>query len=289
MSTQESTTAADPSTLLSSPNGPGPEANAAESHAEASSATRLGKPMIEIEGLRKEYGQLVAVKDLNLTVREGELFCVLGPNGAGKTTTIKILTGLLRPTRGVARIGGFDIQKQAVEAKRLIGYIPDHPYLYEKLSGRDFFRFVADLFGVPREVWEPRMEYYFQLFKLTNRTDQLIENYSHGMRQKLCFSVALMHDPKVIIVDEPMVGLDPHSSRVVKDLLREHCRRGACVFLSTHLLAVAEEIADRLIIFSRGEAIFEGTLPELHAMRGRKANLEELFLEMTDGDSDESA
>jgi ABC-2 type transport system ATP-binding protein len=241
------------------------------------------KKMIEIDHLRKEYGDsVVAVKDINIDVYEGELFCVLGPNGAGKTTTIKTLTGLLRPTRGIAKIGGFDVQKYPVEAKKLIGYIPDHPYLYEKLSGRDFFRFVADLFEVPEEKWQEKMHYFFDLFKLTHVLDSLIENYSHGMRQKLCFSVALMHEPKVIVVDEPMVGLDPQSARIVKNLLREECDRGACVFLSTHTLSVAEEVCDRLAIYKKGDVIFQGTLTELRELRGQhEGNLEDLFLEMT--------
>jgi len=255
-----------------------------------SEAVDSRRVLIDIQGLRKVYGDTVAVKGLDLKVYEGELFCVLGPNGAGKTTTIKTLIGLLRPTGGTVKIGGWDIQLNPVEAKRLIGYIPDHPYVYEKLSGRDFFRFVADLFGVPREVWEPRMHYYFQIFKLTPVLDQLVENYSHGMRQKLCFAVALMHQPKAIIVDEPMVGLDPQSSRVVKDLLRQECKRGACVFLSTHLLSIAEEIADRLIIFNKGEAIFDGTLDKLRDLRGRVGgNLEDLFLEMTMNEAEDSA
>ena len=161
--------------------------------------------MIRIERLTKRYDQLTAVDDLTLDVGEGEVFAFLGPNGAGKTTTIKVLAGLLKPTIGRAFIGPYDIQTQHVEAKRLIGFIPDRPYLYEKLSGRDFFHFVGDLFKVDRRQQVERLEEYFHLFSLDEAADDLIENYSHGMRQKLVFSVALMHDPKALTVDEPMV------------------------------------------------------------------------------------
>lgn len=241
--------------------------------------------MIEIVDFTKVYSDLVAVDNITLDVRAGELFCVLGPNGAGKTTTIKTLVGLLRPTQGVLRVGGYDIQTHPVEAKRIMGYIPDHPYLYEKLSGRDMFRFVADLFGVDWEVAQERMEYYFDLFKLQRAKDTLVENYSHGMRQKLCFSLALMHRPDVIIVDEPMVGLDPESARVVKNLMRQECERGACVFLSTHTLPLVEEIADRLAIYKRGKVIFQGSVEELRNHQNMSERLEhtleDLFLELT--------
>jgi len=238
--------------------------------------------MIEIDGFSKKYGNHLAVSDVNIHVPAGELYCVVGPNGAGKTSTFKSLVGLLRPTTGTLRIGGFDIQANPVEAKRLIGYIPDQPYLYDKLSGRDMARFVADLFGTP---WQPALDrvlHYAELFKLSDMFDQLIENYSHGMRQKLCFSLALMHEPKVLVVDEPMVGLDPQSSRIVKNLLREECKRGACVFLSTHTLVDVEEIADRIAIFRKGKVIFQGTLAQLRLARGSdQGSLEDLFLQMT--------
>ncbi|MCX7015982.1 MAG: ABC transporter ATP-binding protein, partial [Candidatus Sumerlaeota bacterium] len=202
--------------------------------------------MIRVENLTKTFDRLKAVDNLSLEVRAGELFAFLGPNGAGKTTTIKILTGLLRPTSGRTFIGNYDIQTQHVEAKQLIGYIPDHPYLYEKLSGRDFFQFIGDLYRIDRRRQAEKMEEFFTLFSLTDAADDLIENYSHGMRQKLVFSVALMHDPKALIIDEPMVGLDPKSSRVVKRLLKDRSRQGCAIFLSTHTLAMAEELADRI-------------------------------------------
>jgi ABC-2 type transport system ATP-binding protein len=241
---------------------------------------------IIIEGFTKRYEDLTAVDNLTLTVRRGELFTFLGPNGAGKTTTIKALAGLIRPTAGELYVAGYNVQENPVEAKRRIGFIPDHPYLYEKLTGADFFRFVGDLFSLPREQQEERMRYYFNLFGLMPAADKLIENYSHGMRQKLVVSVALMHDPEVVIVDEPLVGLDPKSSRILKDLMREQVSLGKTVFLSLHQLAVAEEVADRIGIINNGRLLFVGTLEELRARQRRSADLEELFLELTATDEE---
>ncbi|MBM3334524.1 ABC transporter ATP-binding protein [Candidatus Sumerlaeota bacterium] len=237
--------------------------------------------MIRTERLSKKYEDVWGVRDLDLEIRGGELFAFLGPNGAGKTTTIKLLAGLLRPTYGRAIIGGFDIQGSPVEAKALIGYIPDHPYLYEKLSGCDFFHFVGDLFHIDRAAQERKRKEYFDLFGLTPVQHKLIENYSHGMRQKLVISVSLMHDPSAIIVDEPMVGLDPQSARKVKDLFRAETRKSRVVFLSTHTLSVAEELADRIGIIHRGKLIFVGTLAELRVFMHREGDLEDLFLELT--------
>ena len=244
---------------------------------------------IVIEGFTKRYEDLVAVDELTLRVRRGELFTFLGPNGAGKTTTIKALAGLIRPTAGRLAVAGFDVQRDPVEAKRRIGFIPDHPYLYEKLSGADFFHFVGDLFSIPREVQEERMRHYFGLFGLMPAADKLIENYSHGMRQKLVVSVALMHDPEVLIVDEPLVGLDPRSSRTLKDLMREQVGAGKTVFLSLHQLPVAEEISDRIGIIHKGRLLYVGTVEELRARLHRAADLEDLFLELTAGDDEEEA
>lgn len=236
---------------------------------------------ILVENFTKHYEDVVAVNHLNLSVRRGELFAFLGPNGAGKTTTIKALAGLIRPTSGRLVVAGFDVQVDPVEAKRRVGFIPDHPYLYEKLTGAEFFRFVGDLYSIPRSLQEQRMAHYFDLFGLAPAADKLIENYSHGMRQKLVVSVALMHDPQVIIVDEPLVGLDPKSSRILKDLLRDQVRAGKTVFLSLHQLAVAEEVADRIGIIHKGRLLFVGTLEELQTRQRRSADLEDLFLELT--------
>lgn len=242
--------------------------------------------MIKAEGLKKSYDGFWAVKGLDLELPKGEFFAFLGPNGAGKTTTIKMLTGLLRPSEGRALIGGFDMQKEPLMAKRLIGYIPDVPYLYEKLTGREFFHFVGDLFRIPRPKQEEQLKFFFDYFNLSNHSDNLIENYSHGMRQKLTFSAAMMHDPQVIIVDEPMVGLDPRSARKVKDLLKERCKSGATIFLSTHTLSVAEELAHRIGIINHGELIFLGGITELRTRVQRDGNLEELFLRLTEEGED---
>jgi ABC-2 type transport system ATP-binding protein len=243
--------------------------------------------MIETIQLCKDFDGKRAVIDLDLSIRSGELFCFLGPNGAGKTTTIKMLAGLLIPTSGTARVAGFDIQTQPEEAKRRIGYIPDRPYLYEKLSGRDFFTFVGDLFGIDRAQQARRLNHYFDLFKLRGAADQFIENYSHGMRQKLVFAAALMHEPEVLIVDEPMVGLDPQSARTIKTLLREEARAGKTLFLSTHTLSVAEELADRIGVIHHGRILFLGTIAELKESMARDGSLEELFLLLTE-DEDET-
>jgi ABC-2 type transport system ATP-binding protein len=236
---------------------------------------------IQTINLTKKFEDLYAVKQLNISVKEGELFAFLGPNGAGKTTTIKLLTGLLRPTEGHAIVGGYDIQQEPLKAKRMIGYIPDQPYVYEKLSGRDFFHFVGDLYEMPLDVQIERRTFFFDLFELTPVENKLIENYSHGMRQKLVFSISLMHSPSIIIIDEPMVGLDPQSARIVKNLLLERTRNGATVFLSTHTLSLAEELADRIGIINRGELIFIGTLGEMKQAAKRDGKLEDLFLDLT--------
>ncbi|MCC6545843.1 ABC transporter ATP-binding protein [Candidatus Sumerlaeota bacterium] len=246
--------------------------------------------MLELENLTKDYDGFLALDDLSLTIPPGEFFCFLGPNGAGKTTTIKIITGLLRPARGRAVICGRDIQQEPMEAKRNIGYIPDTPYLYEKLSGRDFMYFVGSLYNVPKRDTEAAMEKYFTLFQINHAADHLIENYSFGMRQKLCFSAAFMHNPRVLVVDEPMVGLDPQSARTLKNILRGFCAEGGTVFLSTHLLAIAEELCDRLGIITKGKLRFLGTVNELRKSLAREGNLEDLFLELTaDGVADQQA
>ncbi len=238
--------------------------------------------MIETHALNKDYDGKPAVIDLNLKINQGELFCFLGPNGAGKTTTFKILTGLLIPSSGSAKVAGYDIQTSPIEAKRRIGFIPDRPYLYEKLSGRDFFTFVGDLFGIGRKIQAERLDYYFSLFSLQDAKDQFIENYSHGMRQKLVFAAQLMHDPEVLIIDEPMVGLDPRSARIVKTLMKEEVAKGKTVFLSTHTLSDAEELSDRIGVISKGRMIFVGTIEELRNGMKHSGTLEDLFLQLTE-------
>lgn len=238
-------------------------------------------PGVVIENLTKVYEDVRAVDDLNLTVPRGEFLCCLGPNGAGKTTTIKMITGLVKPTSGRVVVAGYDVATHPVEAKRRIGYIPDQPYMYEKLSAREFFHFVGDLFSIPRDLQDERFDYFTDLFEIRHAADKLIENFSHGMRQKLVISASLMHDPDVVVVDEPMVGLDPQSARTVKQLFREQTERGRTVFLCTHVLSVAEELADRIAIYKKGKVIFLGSVAQLRERMGKDDNLEQLFLELT--------
>lgn len=240
--------------------------------------------MIVTKNLRKEFGDNVAVANLNLHIKEGEFFCFLGPNGAGKTTTIKMLTGLIRPTSGTATLGGFDIAKEPVEAKKLIGYIPDHPFLYEKLTGREFMRFVAGLYKMSGNGVNQAADELLETFELGKVADQLIENYSHGMRQKLSFASCFLHEPKVLIVDEPWVGLDPKNIRFVKDYLKARTREGLTVLMSTHTLAIAEEIADRIGIIDLGKLLHVGTVSEIMELHENPDSLEEVFLDLTRGD-----
>jgi len=238
--------------------------------------------MIKTTQLTKTFGDKTAVKDLNLDIPAGELFAFIGPNGAGKSTTIKMLVGLLLPTDGNALIGGYNIRDNPVEAKRLIGYIPDFPYLYEKLTGREFMRFIGRIYDLPPVEMKSSIEYYLDFFGLRNIAENLIKNYSQGYRQRLVLASALLHNPKVLIIDEPMVGLDPRTSRLIKDILKERCREGVTVFMSTHTLAVAEEIADRVGIIHEGELIACGSLAELRRSSGIDGRLEEVFLKLTE-------
>jgi len=238
--------------------------------------------MLTLQNVTKNYEDFEAVKETSLEVPQGEFFCFLGPNGAGKTTTIKMITSLLRPTTGKITIDGFDIQQDPIEAKRRIGYIPDTPYLYEKLTGREFLEFIGDLYNISKQEQNEALEKYFSIFNLLGSADKLIENYSHGMRQKLCFATAFMHKPKLLVVDEPMVGLDPKSIRALKNLLKEYCQDGGTIFLSTHLLYVAEELADRLGIVTKGKVRFLGTTKELKDEMKQEGLLEDLFLQLTE-------
>lgn len=237
--------------------------------------------MIKTLNLTKIYGENKAVDNLTLEISPGEFFAFLGPNAAGKTTTIKMLVGLLRPTSGQAFIGGYDIQKQYVQAKALISYIPDVPYLYEKLTGREFLDFVGGLYQLEPTEQKKRADQLLDMFGLSQSQHQLIEDYSHGMRQKLVMCAAFLHEPKIIIVDEPMVGLDPRSARLVKDVLKQKSKEGVTVFMSTHTLSVAEELADRIGIIDRGKLIATGTMEHLRQISQKSGHLEEIFLELT--------
>jgi len=241
--------------------------------------------MIEISNLSMRYGDLLALDGLDLVIPRGELFAFLGPNAAGKTTTIKLLTGLIEPTSGSARICGHDIQKEPLEAKRRTGYIPDVAEFYDKLTPVEFMAFIAELFEVPREAAKSRTPELMERFSLVPYARQRIESLSHGTRQRLAFASAFLHEPEVVIVDEPMVGLDPKNARVVKEELKARSREGVTVFLSTHLLHVAEELADRVGIIQRGRLLALGTVEEIRAQAGGAAgeSLEELFLELTGG------
>ncbi|MEX2559692.1 MAG: ABC transporter ATP-binding protein [Pirellulales bacterium] len=237
--------------------------------------------MIEFENVTRTYGKKVAVAELNLTVPAGELFAFLGPNGAGKTTTIKMLVGLLRPSAGPVRRGGPGLVSDSRSACRLLGYVPDVPFLYDKLTGREFLHFVAGMHGLD-DTADQRVARESAHFELGDFIDELTETYSHGMKQRLVFAAALLHDPAVLVIDEPMVGLDPRSARMMKNLLRSKAAGGTAVFMSTHLLDVAEEIADRIGIVDHGRLRCVGTLEQLRGeLALRHTSLEQLFLDVT--------
>jgi ABC-2 type transport system ATP-binding protein len=240
--------------------------------------------MIEFHNVTRTYARKVAVDGLTLTVRPGELFALLGPNGAGKTTTIKMLTGLLHPTAGTVRVCGYELVSDVRHATRSIGYVPDEPFLYEKLSGREFLEFTAGMRGLDRPTIARVIERECRNFALGDFLDDLTETYSHGMKQRVVFAAALLHDPPAIVVDEPTVGLDPLGVRVVKDRLRTLAAAGSAVFMSTHTLTIAEEVADRIGIMNQGRLHFLGTKAELQErLASRETSLESLFLELTEG------
>ena len=237
--------------------------------------------MIRIEGLRKAYGKFEAVRDIDLHVKEGEVFGFLGPNGAGKTTTIKMVAGLLKPSAGSVKIGGIDTAVDPVGAKRLIGYIPDRPYLYERLTGDEFLSFVGGVFGMSDEEIATRGAELLAFFGLGNFGGELVEGFSHGMKQRLTLAAAMLHRPRLLVVDEPMVGLDPAGAKLIKRVFREMANEGNTVFLSTHTLEVAEAICDRVAIINEGRIATQGTVEELkqlHTAGG--GNLEDVFLEL---------
>ena len=237
--------------------------------------------MISINTINKRFGAVHAVKDLSLDIPAGELFCFLGPNGAGKTTTIKMLTGLMRPDSGTIRIGGFDIQHQPVEAKNIMGYIPDMPFLYEKLTPVEFLKFIAGLYTLPRAGLDTHIESGLHQFGMDGMRNALIGDLSHGMRQRLLYIATFLHNPKVIFIDEPLIGLDPHSIRMIKDLLRAKVRDGMTILLTTHILALAEDIADRIGIIFDGRLIALGKMGELRTQSGGQGSLEDIFLKLT--------
>jgi ABC-2 type transport system ATP-binding protein len=238
--------------------------------------------VISVRSLKKNYGSLTAVDGLDLEIPEGEFFAFLGPNAAGKTTTIKMITGLLKPTAGEVFVGGYDMLREPNKAKELLAYVPDFPFLYDKLSAYEFMQFVGDIFRLERRVFAERTDELFDKFHLEEYRHELTENLSHGTRQRLAIASALVHDPKVFVIDEPMIGLDPMHARIVKQELRARAARGMTLFLSTHQLSVAEEVADRVGIIHHGKLIALGTLPELRAQAHETGALEKVFISLID-------
>ncbi|MCL0103767.1 ABC transporter ATP-binding protein [Dehalococcoidia bacterium] len=244
----------------------------------------MPEAILRVENLSKSYGKFAAVKEVSFELRRGEVFGFLGPNGAGKTTTIKVCTGLLKPSAGRVIIGGFDIVKQPVAAKELLGYVPDNPFLYDKLTGREFVRFVSRLYN--SNSAEQRIQELFDSFEMSDKIDQLIQGYSRGMRQKTALISALIHNPQVLFVDEPTANLDPRSARLAKDIFRALTKQGVSVFMSTHIMEIAERLCDRIGIIHHGELIALGTLSELNQQAALEGStLEDVFLELT-GDFD---
>ncbi len=239
--------------------------------------------LIETRDLVKRYGEKTAVDGVTLAVRPGEIFGFLGPNGAGKTTTIRMIVGLLKPTSGTVRVAGFDVQSESIRAKAATGYVPDESNLYAKLTGRELLRFVGDLYSLERGQVVRRSEELLRMFDLVDAADDTIDSYSHGMRQKAALAAALVHDPKVLILDEPTVGLDPRSARLIKDILRQMAERGAAVFMSTHILEIAEHMCDRIGIIDRAKLIAIGSMEELRGSGRGQTSLEDIFLSLTGG------
>ncbi|HUS37205.1 MAG TPA: ABC transporter ATP-binding protein [Verrucomicrobiae bacterium] len=237
--------------------------------------------MIELVQLVKKFGTLTAVAGIDLVVPGGEFFAVLGPNAAGKTTTIKMMAGLIKPTSGAARIAGFDVQEQPLEARRRLAYVPDFPFLYDKLTPWEFLRFTGQLFRMSEDEIQVGAKELVPRFNLESYLAKPIEGLSHGTRQRVAIVSALLHNPEVFILDEPMVGLDPHHARVLKDILKERSQRGMTIFVSTHQLSVAEEMADRIGIIHNGKLIAVGTRDELRRQSGMDGALEQTFLALT--------
>jgi ABC-2 type transport system ATP-binding protein len=239
--------------------------------------------MIELINLTKKYNDFPAVNGLNLVVEKGEIFGFIGPNGAGKTTTINMMGGVLAPTSGTVMICGINMQDHPEKAKSKIGYIPDRPYLYEKLTGIEFLKFIGDLYGVDENTFLNRSREKLRLFSLSEWAEDLIESYSHGMKQRLVMAAALLHDPEVIIIDEPMVGLDPLVINMVKSLFQHLAKEGVTIFMSTHTLKVAEDICDRIGIIHKGSLVVTGTAEDLKSnIQSKNADLEEIFIKLTE-------
>jgi ABC-2 type transport system ATP-binding protein len=243
-----------------------------------------GQRMIELVNLVKKYGDITAVNDISLTIPRGEFFAMLGPNAAGKTTTLKMLAGLMKPTSGCARVCGFDMQLQPLEARKRIAYVPDFPFLYDKLTAWEFFRFTGQLFKMADAKIEANAQELIKRFHLKDFVNRSLEGLSHGTRQRVAIVSALLHDPEVFVIDEPMVGLDPQHARVVKDVFKERSQAGVTVLVSTHQLSIAEEMADRIGIIHGGKLVAVGNHDELRKQSGNTGELEEIFLSVTAGE-----
>jgi ABC-2 type transport system ATP-binding protein len=239
--------------------------------------------MIKLQNLTKKFGSFTAIDNISLEIPSGQFFGFLGPNGAGKTTTIKMMTGLYNPTHGDVLINSVSIIKSPVEVKKQIGYIPDRPFIYDKLTGREYLYFCGGLFEIENSKLEGKIEDLIKHFEISEWIDKRSENYSQGMSQRLIIAAAILHDPKVIIIDEPMIGLDPRSAAIVKNVLKERSRNGSTVFMSTHILHVAEELCDRIAIINKGKIIFDYSHDELQSFKHKyNGKLENLFLELTE-------
>ena len=242
----------------------------------------MTKPVLQIDKLYKRFGDFEAVSGINLTVHAGQIYGLLGPNGAGKTTTLRLVTGLLQPTSGQICVAGADLRAAPLDAKQQIGFICDRPYIYEKLTGREFLRFVGGLWRIPPSRIEQNADFWLSQFDLLAWGDQLVEAYSHGMRQRLLFCAALLHEPRLFVLDEPLVGLDPRGAVLLKTILRRLADQGTAVILSTHTLDVVEQVCDAVAIIDRGQVIANGTLGEVaRGESGNRKRLEEVFLQLT--------
>lgn len=240
------------------------------------------QPLLVVENLTKRYASFEAVTNVSFSIMPGEIFGFLGVNGAGKTTTLRMLAGVLRPTEGQIKVAGYDLNSHSLEAKGITGYIPDRPYLYNKLTAREFLHFICELYKVPEEEGEARIDVLLSQYSLREWENELIESYSHGMKQRLATCAALVHGPKLLIVDEPMVGLDPHGAKFLKQSFKQYAREGMAILLSTHTLSVAQELADRIAIIHKGSIMTIGTFDEIRALTGVDDDaLENVFIRLT--------
>ncbi len=243
----------------------------------------MSLPAIKTIKLSKYYGKFPACIDINLNVEKGDIFALIGPNGAGKTTTIKMLTGILKPTEGNVLINGIDINQDPLRAKKIIGYVPDRPFLYEKLTGKEFLNMVKEIFNVNDDKYNVMLKYYLEYFDFKDRIDDLIENYSHGMKQKIILISAFIHDPEIIIMDEPLIGLDPKSTKLLKELIINLSKEGKTFFISTHILSLVEEICNHFAIINKGKIVLTDSMENLRKQYEKLA-LEDFFLEITMGE-----